>query len=64
MTLLRNSPGPRYCLPRIPGLSRGWIGWRGLLGICFNVLDAVGKAGAGFRSLADSWADTTPRMAA
>ena len=24
-----------------------------------NVLDAVGKAGAGFRSLADSWADTT-----
>jgi DNA invertase Pin-like site-specific DNA recombinase len=24
-----------------------------------NVLDAVGKAGAGFRSLADNWADTT-----
>jgi DNA invertase Pin-like site-specific DNA recombinase len=24
-----------------------------------NVLDAVGKAGAGFRSLADHWADTT-----
>jgi DNA invertase Pin-like site-specific DNA recombinase len=24
-----------------------------------NVLDAVSKAGAGFRSLADSWADTT-----
>jgi DNA invertase Pin-like site-specific DNA recombinase len=24
-----------------------------------NVLDAVAKAGAGFRSLADSWADTT-----
>ncbi len=24
-----------------------------------NVLDAVGKAGAGFRSLADSWVDTT-----
>jgi DNA invertase Pin-like site-specific DNA recombinase len=24
-----------------------------------NVLDAVGKAGAGFRSLADTWADTT-----
>jgi DNA invertase Pin-like site-specific DNA recombinase len=24
-----------------------------------NVLDAVGKAGAGFRSLADAWADTT-----
>src|SRR5260370_20482961 len=26
-----------------------------------NVLDAVAKAGAGFRSLADSWADTTTR---
>ena len=24
-----------------------------------NVLDAVGKAGAGFRSLVDTWADTT-----
>jgi len=24
-----------------------------------NTLDAIGKAGAGFRSLADSWADTT-----
>lgn len=24
-----------------------------------NVLDAVGKAGAGFRSLADEWCDTT-----
>ena len=24
-----------------------------------NVLDRVGKAGAGFRSLADAWADTT-----
>jgi DNA invertase Pin-like site-specific DNA recombinase len=24
-----------------------------------NVLDAVGEAGAGFRSLADTWADTT-----
>src|SRR5208282_3803163 len=24
-----------------------------------NVLDTVGKAGAGFRSLADTWADTT-----
>ncbi len=24
-----------------------------------NLLDAVGKAGAGFRSLADAWADTT-----
>jgi DNA invertase Pin-like site-specific DNA recombinase len=25
-----------------------------------NMLDAVGKAGAGFRSLADNWAVTTP----
>lgn len=25
----------------------------------FNTLDAVAKAGAGFRSLADAWADTT-----
>src|ERR1700720_4293919 len=24
-----------------------------------NTLDAIGKAGAGFRSLADTWADTT-----
>ena len=24
-----------------------------------NTLDAIGKAGAGFRSLGDSWADTT-----
>jgi DNA invertase Pin-like site-specific DNA recombinase len=24
-----------------------------------NILDAVGKAGAGFRSLKDTWADTT-----
>jgi DNA invertase Pin-like site-specific DNA recombinase len=24
-----------------------------------NVLDAIGKAGASFRSLADTWADTT-----
>jgi DNA invertase Pin-like site-specific DNA recombinase len=24
-----------------------------------NTLDAIGKAGAGFRSLADAWADTT-----
>jgi len=24
-----------------------------------NILDAIGKAGAGFRSLKDAWADTT-----
>jgi hypothetical protein len=28
-----------------------------------NVLDAVGKAGAGFRSLADEWCDTTTARA-
>jgi DNA invertase Pin-like site-specific DNA recombinase len=27
-----------------------------------NVLDTIGKAGAGFRSLADSWANTTPLL--
>ena len=56
----------RHCL-RIPslwwsgtcslgtGLDRLARSTRDLL----NVLDAVGKAGAGFRSLADTWADTT-----
>jgi Resolvase, N terminal domain len=28
-------------------------------GDLLNTLDAIGKAGAGFRSLADAWADTT-----
>jgi DNA invertase Pin-like site-specific DNA recombinase len=28
-----------------------------------NVLDAIAKAGAGFRSLADAWADTQPHTA-
>ena len=28
-----------------------------------NILDAVAKAGAGFRSLADIWADAARRMA-
>jgi DNA invertase Pin-like site-specific DNA recombinase len=28
-----------------------------------NILDAIGKAGAGFRSLGDAWVDTTTRMA-
>jgi DNA invertase Pin-like site-specific DNA recombinase len=37
---------------RLDGLARST---RDLL----NVFDAVGKAGAGFRSLADAWADTT-----
>jgi hypothetical protein len=26
-----------------------------------NILDTIAKAGAGFRSLADTWADTTTR---
>ena len=29
-----------------------------------NVLDAVAKQGAGFRSLKDTWADTTPHTVA
>ena len=28
-----------------------------------NTLDTIAKAGAGFRSLADTWADTTTRTA-
>jgi DNA invertase Pin-like site-specific DNA recombinase len=46
--------GPGDCLlvTRLDRLARST---RDLL----NVLDAVAKAGAGFRSLADSWADTT-----
>jgi DNA invertase Pin-like site-specific DNA recombinase len=39
----------------VTGLDRLARSTRDLL----NVLDAVGKAGAGFRSLADAWADTT-----
>jgi DNA invertase Pin-like site-specific DNA recombinase len=46
--------GPGDCLlvTRLDRLARST---RDLL----NVLDAVGKAQAGFRSLADAWADTT-----
>jgi len=46
--------GPSDVLPvtRLDRLARST---RDLL----NTLDAIGKAGAGFRSLADSWADTT-----
>jgi DNA invertase Pin-like site-specific DNA recombinase len=46
--------GPGDCLlvTRLDRLARST---RDLL----NVLDAVSKAGAGFRSLADAWADTT-----
>ena len=28
-----------------------------------NILDEIGKAGAGFRSIRDTWADTTTSMA-
>ena len=45
-------PGDVLLVTRLDRLARST---RDLL----NVLDAVGKAGAGFRSLADSWADTT-----
>ena len=45
-------PGDILLVTRLDRLARST---RDLL----NVLDAVGKAGAGFRSLADTWADTT-----
>jgi DNA invertase Pin-like site-specific DNA recombinase len=45
-------PGDVLLVTRLDRLARST---RDLL----NVLDAVGKAGAGFRSLADAWADTT-----
>lgn len=45
-------PGDVLLVTRLDRLARST---RDLL----NVLDAVGKAGAGFRSLADTWADTT-----
>ena len=45
-------PGDAPLVTRLDRLARST---RDLL----NVLDAVGKAGAGFRSLADTWADTT-----
>jgi DNA invertase Pin-like site-specific DNA recombinase len=45
-------PGDVLLVTRLDRLARST---RDLL----NVLDAVAKAGAGFRSLADSWADTT-----
>jgi DNA invertase Pin-like site-specific DNA recombinase len=46
------APGDVLLVTRLDRLARST---RDLL----NVLDAIGKAGAGFRSLADSWADTT-----
>jgi DNA invertase Pin-like site-specific DNA recombinase len=45
-------PGDILLVTRLDRLARST---RDLL----NVLDAVAKAGAGFRSLADAWADTT-----
>ena len=45
-------PGDTLIVTRLDRLARST---RDLL----NVLDAVAKAGAGFRSLADNWADTT-----
>jgi DNA invertase Pin-like site-specific DNA recombinase len=45
-------PGDVLLVTRLDRLARST---RDLL----NVLDAVGKVGAGFRSLADTWADTT-----
>jgi DNA invertase Pin-like site-specific DNA recombinase len=52
--ILALGPGDILLVTRLDRLARST---RDLL----NVLDAVGKAGAGFRSLADAWADrTTP----
>jgi DNA invertase Pin-like site-specific DNA recombinase len=48
----RLEPGDVLVVTRLDRLARST---RDLL----NVLDAVGKAGAGFKSLADAWADTT-----
>jgi len=45
-------PGDVLMVTRLDRLARST---RDLL----NVLDAIAKAGAGFKSLADSWADTT-----
>ena len=45
-------PGDVFLVTRLDRLARSTRDW-------LNVLDAVGKAGAGFKSLADTWADTT-----
>jgi DNA invertase Pin-like site-specific DNA recombinase len=50
--ILALGPGDVLIVTRLDRLARST---RDLL----NVLDAVGKAGAGFKSLADAWADTT-----
>jgi DNA invertase Pin-like site-specific DNA recombinase len=46
------APGDVLLVTRLDRLARST---RDLL----NVLDAIAKAGAGFKSLADAWADTT-----
>jgi len=46
------SPGDQVVVTRLDRLARST---RDLL----NILDQIGKAGASFRSLADTWADTT-----
>jgi DNA invertase Pin-like site-specific DNA recombinase len=48
----RLAPGDVLMVTRLDRLARST---RDLL----NILDAIAKAGAGFRSLADAWADTT-----
>jgi hypothetical protein len=50
--LKRLAPGDVLVVTRLDRLARST---RDLL----NILDAIGKAGAGFKSLADAWADTT-----
>jgi DNA invertase Pin-like site-specific DNA recombinase len=50
--LERLTKGDVLCVTRLDRLARST---RDLL----NILDAIAKAGAGFRSLADTWADTT-----
>jgi Resolvase, N terminal domain len=49
-------PGDCFVVTRLDRLARSTT--KDLL----NTLDAIAKAGAGFRSLADAWADTTIRM--
>jgi DNA invertase Pin-like site-specific DNA recombinase len=45
-------PGDMLLVTRLDRLARSTLD-------LLNTLDKVGKAGAGFRSLADAWADTT-----